>query len=185
MTRNEKGPRDASDADAAEKDCNNGTIACSEPEGKAVTATSSAQQNKPSGPRPVTICLADVTPKPVRWLWPNRIPLGKLTLVFGDPNLGKSFVTLDIAARLSTGKPWPDLPGVENVPAGTVLLSAEDDLSDTIRPRLAAAGADLSRVKALEGIRLSEGAQSPTSSSGRMFHTCARQSPRPKARGWS
>ncbi len=52
--------------------------------------------------------LADVAAEDVRWLWPGRIPYGKLTLLVGDPRLGKSFMTLDMAARLSTATPWPD-----------------------------------------------------------------------------
>ena len=52
--------------------------------------------------------LADVTPQEVRWLWPNRIPLGKFTTLSGDRGLGKSFLTLDIAARVSNAVPFPD-----------------------------------------------------------------------------
>lgn len=44
----------------------------------------------------------------VRWLWPKRIPLGYLTLLAGEPQAGKSYLTLDIAARTSRGGPWPD-----------------------------------------------------------------------------
>ncbi len=102
---------------------------------------------------PVTVCLADVTPTPVKWFWPSRIALGKLTLIVGDPGLGKSFITLDMAARVSRGMAWPDCPAVYNTPGGVVLLSAEDDLGDTIRPRLDAAGADLLRIKALTTIK--------------------------------
>jgi hypothetical protein len=97
--------------------------------------------------------LADVTPTPVSWLWPGYLPLGKLAVLDGDPGLGKSSVTLDLAARVSTAQPLPDgavsdLPG----PGGVVLLSAEDGLADTIRPRLEAAGADVQRVVALTGV---------------------------------
>jgi len=102
---------------------------------------------------PVTVVLSDVQPEPVRWLWPGRIALGKLTLLCGDPGLGKSFVTLDLAARVSSAKCWPDLPILPNPPGGVVLLSAEDDLADTIRPRLDAAGADPSRVVAIQAVR--------------------------------
>jgi len=91
--------------------------------------------------------LADVTPERVRWLWPGRLPLGKLVVLDGDPGVGKSALTLDWAARVSTGSPWPDRAPC---PQGDVLLlSAEDGLADTIRPRLDAAGADPARVHAL------------------------------------
>jgi len=104
-------------------------------------------------PGPVLVRVSDVQPECVRWLWPGRIALGKLTLLCGDPGLGKSFITLDLAARTSTGSPWPDMPVLKYAPAGVVLLSAEDDLADTIRPRLDAAGADVVRVMALQAVR--------------------------------
>ena len=98
--------------------------------------------------------LSSVTPQPITWLWKSRIAVGKLTIVSGDPGLGKSFLSLDIASRVSTGAPWPDMPLDENPVGGTIILSAEDDLSDTVVPRLIAAGADLSRIKALTGTTL-------------------------------
>lgn len=101
---------------------------------------------------PAVIRLSDVRSESIRWLWPNRIPLGKLSALAGHPGLGKSFVTLDLAARVSTGAPLPGCAEERNPPAGVVLLSAEDDLSDTIRPRLEAAGADLSRIVAVQGL---------------------------------
>ena len=48
---------------------------------------------------PVMVCMADVVPVPVQWLWPGRIPLGKVSLIAGDPGLGKSLLTIDVAAR--------------------------------------------------------------------------------------
>ena len=91
--------------------------------------------------------LASVEPEEVSWLWPSWLALGKLALVDGDPGLGKSAMTLDLAARVSAGKSFPD--GAECEPAGVVLLSAEDGLADTIRPRLDTAGADTSKILAL------------------------------------
>ena len=80
----------------------------------------------------------------VDWLWDRRIPMGKITLISGDPGVGKSFLTLDLAARVSKGSNWPD--GTP-CPVGSVLLfSAEDGVSDTIRPRLDKLGADLERI---------------------------------------
>jgi hypothetical protein len=100
-------------------------------------------------PAPVLINLNDVTPQSAEWIWPARVAVGKTTMLCGDPGLGKSWITLDIAARVSTGRPWPDgSPSGE--PANVLLLSAEDGLSDTIRPRLDALRADVRRVRALE-----------------------------------
>jgi hypothetical protein len=107
----------------------------------------------PSVVTPVITCMADVMPEPVKWLWPNRIAIGKLTILSGDPGLGKSFITLDLAARVSKGTYWPDCTGSSNVAGGVVLLSAEDDLADTIRPRLDAAGANVNRINALTAVK--------------------------------
>lgn len=105
----------------------------------------------PSGA--VTLKLATVQPEPVRWLRPGRLAIGKLTLLAGDPGLGKSLITLDVTARVSSGAPWPDAPGVAQEPGGVVLLTAEDDLADTVRPRVDAAGADVGRIVALRAVR--------------------------------
>ena len=106
----------------------------------------------PAPPPAATVqTLADVAPERVSWLWPGRLPLGKLVVVDGDPATGKSTLSLDLAARVSTGGPWPD--GADsNGPGGVLLLSAEDGLADTIVPRLNAAGADLARVHALTDV---------------------------------
>jgi putative DNA primase/helicase len=115
-------------------------------------ATIIEEYTKPSAPGAVLRRMSDIEPQRLSWLWPGRIPLGKMTLFAGDPGLGKSFVTLDIVARVTRGTQWPD--GARNEAAGNViLLSAEDDPSDTIRPRLEAAGADLDKVHILEAVR--------------------------------
>src|SRR5215213_4921762 len=98
-------------------------------------------------PEEIGILLSGVEPEEVEWLWPSWLALGKLALLDGDPGLGKSATTLDLAARVSVGEVFPD--GARCEPAGVVLLSAEDGLGDTVRPRLDAAGADTSRIVAL------------------------------------
>lgn len=105
-----------------------------------------------SGPGAVLRRMSEIEKQELRWLWPGRVPLGKLTLFAGDPGLGKSFVTLDIAARVTRGTDWPD--GTAACKRGSVIvLSAEDDPGDTIRPRLEAAGADLNNVHVLQAVR--------------------------------
>lgn len=92
----------------------------------------------------------------VEWLWPGYLPLGKLSILEGDPGLGKSTLTLDLAARLTVGGALPDgTPGIE--PSNVLLFTAEDAIGDTVRPRLEAAGADLDRVYVMQGIRTSDG----------------------------
>lgn len=97
--------------------------------------------------------VCDVALEPLEWLWPNRVPLGKVTLLAGDPGLGKSFLTCDMAARVSKGAAWPDneLPQ----PVGSVIIfNCEDGLADTIRPRLEKADADLTKIVAIEGVHV-------------------------------
>lgn len=88
---------------------------------------------------------SDVTPKPVRWVWPRRLARGRLTVCSGLPGLGKSQLSTDIAARITRGLPWPD--GGTAPLGNVVILSAEDSADDTIVPRLIAAKGDRSRVK--------------------------------------
>lgn len=96
--------------------------------------------------------VADIRREPLRWLWPGRIPQGKPTLLVGDPGVSKSLLSSGVAATVSRGGHWP-IRGEGKAPLGDVILiSAEDDAADTIRPRLEAAGADLSRVHILDCI---------------------------------
>ncbi|MGZ9828755.1 AAA family ATPase [Tsukamurella ocularis] len=97
------------------------------------------------------VCLADVAPERITWLWPGRIPAGKLVTLDGDPSLGKSTLALTFAATITSGAEWPDGAPCEH-PGAVVLLSGEDGLADTVRPRLDAAGADVTRVHAVSGI---------------------------------
>jgi hypothetical protein len=84
------------------------------------------------------------------WLWRGRLALGQVSIFAGNPGEGKSIITLDLAARLSRGKPLPGdktRPGDEKRgPVDSLILNAEDGKEDTIRPRLEAADADLDRV---------------------------------------
>ena len=114
--------------------------------------TSEAVRSAPTNEcRPVLVRLADVEPKPVTWFWRGRVPRGKLTLLVGDPGLGKSLLLVDLGARATRGAA---LPGeAESVPVGdVVILSAEDGPADTIRPRFDVAGADTTRVHLLRAV---------------------------------
>jgi putative DNA primase/helicase len=96
--------------------------------------------------------MSDIQAQPVLWLWLGRIARGKVSMLAGDPGLGKSQICASLAAIVTTGGLWP----VDRSPCdvGSVLiLSAEDDAADTIRPRLEAAGADLDRVHILDAVK--------------------------------
>ncbi len=92
------------------------------------------------------VCLSDVQPEELEWLWFPYIPLGKLTLFDGDPGVGKSWATCAITAAVTKGIGLPDVPQTE--PRNVLMLSAEDGLADTVRPRLDNLGADVTRVTA-------------------------------------
>ncbi len=95
------------------------------------------------------VCIGDVEPETVSWLWLPYIPKGKVTLLEGDPGVGKSWVSLAIATAVSLGKGLPGTEAIES--ASVVLASAEDGLGDTIRPRLDAMGADVRNIHAIKG----------------------------------
>jgi hypothetical protein len=89
----------------------------------------------------------------VDWLWHPWIAYSNLSILDGDPGRGKSTITLDLAARVSCGWAMPPAVGtVVSEPANVLLLNAEDSAETTIRPRLEAAGADLSRIHILDAI---------------------------------
>lgn len=127
----------------------------------------------PDKPRARLRPATDYPAEEVEWLWPGKIPIGKVTLLIGDPGLGKSLIALDAAARVTRGKPFPKgfassatknptkhapppnhlnpEPRTLNpppnsgsrqstlnsrLPGSVLILSAEDQIADTIRPRL-------------------------------------------------
>jgi DNA polymerase I-like protein with 3'-5' exonuclease and polymerase domains len=99
-----------------------------------------------------SVCASDVEIEDYDWVWPGRFALKKIGLIVGLPEEGKGLAVSDIVARITRGKLWPCDEG--NAPLGNVImLSAEDDNSDTIVPRLIAAGADLRRVTILKMVR--------------------------------
>lgn len=117
----------------------------------------SASSNMFDGGTPVLRAASDITPRELEPLWPGVLWIGKPTLLVGDPGLGKSLATVDIAARVSRGAAWP-CESAERVAGNVLMLSAEDDPDDTIVPRLIAAGADLSRITFFDAVRaLDEG----------------------------
>ena len=105
---------------------------------------------KPNGGagKPAAVILRDASSyaiKSIDWLWPGYLARGKLQILAGAPGTAKTTLALQAAATVSTGGDWPDGTKAQ---AGDVLIwSGEDDIEDTLVPRLLAAGADLSRIK--------------------------------------
>src|SRR5436305_319341 len=75
--------------------------------------------------------LSDYETLPLRWLWPGRIPYRKLTILDGEPGLGKSLFTLALAARVTTGQPMPD--GSPGIQSNVVLVTPEDAVQEAIK----------------------------------------------------
>ena len=95
--------------------------------------------------KPLFVCLDSVEVQEVRFLWKPYIPLGKLTLLQGDPGSGKTFLAANIAAAVTTGKPLP-YGDMQQIKGNIIYQTAEDGLGDTIKPRMIQAGADCSKV---------------------------------------
>jgi hypothetical protein len=105
------------------------------------------------------VTAASVKMSAIEWLWPGRFAIGKFSLLAGLPDEGKSQIICDIAARITTttgDKHWPCKEGI--APTGNVImLSAEDDPTDTLVPRLIAAGADLNRITFFKMVKTEAG----------------------------
>lgn len=84
----------------------------------------------------------------VSWLWKPYLPVGKVTLLDGWPGIGKSYITCKLAAIVSRGGGFPN--GYAFEPGNVLMFNAEDGLADTLRPRLDACGADVSKILALD-----------------------------------
>jgi AAA domain len=97
---------------------------------------------------PVLRPFSEIVEKPVPWLWAPYIPLGRLTLLEGDPGHGKSWFALAVATCASLGT-WMDTGAHEPhhlQPAGTVYWTCEDDAEDTTKPRLRMLQGDQTRI---------------------------------------
>ena len=114
-------------------------------------------------PAPATRLANQIPPAELRWLWQQRLPFAAVTLLVGDPGVGKSLLAADIAARITRGDSLPSSPGQPPLPSDfphitSVVHAATQDAVDSILlSRLTAARAELSRVAFLDGARLNAG----------------------------
>ena len=95
------------------------------------------------------ISMSEIQTEKVRWLWYPYIPLGKLTIVQGDPGEGKTSFVLAVIAALTRGDPLPECEAAAE-PINVIYQTAEDGLADTIKPRLETSGADCSRMLVID-----------------------------------
>jgi len=93
------------------------------------------------GPKPIS----EVVETPIEWFWEPYIPLGRLSMLGGDPGAGKSFITTALSATTSKGECFPG-DDTKHEPGNVLMLAVEDDPADTIKPRLRNMNADLTRI---------------------------------------
>jgi len=103
---------------------------------------------------------SSIKPQAIRWLWPGWLAQGKLHILAGAGGTGKTTLLLGLIAAITTAGRWPD-GEVCREPGNALIWSSEDDPSDTLVPRLIAAGADMNRVYILQGRINGEGEREP------------------------
>ena len=119
-----------------------------DPTADTVPYTGVSAPQRRAGRSPLEVVkMADVQPESTEWLWEGRIPRGCLTVLDGDPGLGKSTLVCELAACLTRQRPLPGQP--QPVRADVLIVNAEDSIGATIRTRLIAAGADMDHVWAV------------------------------------
>lgn len=102
------------------------------------------------GPMAQLVSASDLTPESVDWIWDGWLAAGKMHVLGGAPGTGKTTIAMALAATVSIGGRWPD--GTRAEAGNVVIWSGEDDLKDTLVPRLHACGADTSRVHFVSGV---------------------------------
>jgi putative DNA primase/helicase len=124
---------------------------------RLATAAPALNANTTEGKTITYVCMSEVEPEEVCWLWEPYVPFGKITLLEGDPAAGKTWVALAVAAAVSTGAPFPDPETGRCIyrrkPGNVIYLSAEDGLADTLRPRLDMLEANVKNIYVVTGTR--------------------------------
>jgi DNA repair protein RadA/Sms len=107
------------------------------------------------GKRAAIVTMSEVEAEPIEWLWEPYIAIGQICMADGDPGIGKTLTLTQLGATLSRGWPLPDQQGRLTLRTGaphtTLMLSTEDGLADTLKPRLEQMGADCTRIHVLTG----------------------------------
>jgi putative DNA primase/helicase len=122
------------------------------PTGKSEANLKNKKNTRKKGSFPMYRKISDIEPKPINWLWEDYMAKGTITLITGEPELGKSQITLNMAAIVTTGGIWPDNRKKRCKVGNVILISAEDSLEHTIRTRLEANSANMDKIYHLDGI---------------------------------
>lgn len=85
----------------------------------------------------------------ITWLWEGYLARGTYTMLAGAIQAGKSTIAMSFAAIVTTGGRWPDGTSC-TAPGNVIFWSSEEVVSSVVKPRLMAAGADLSRIHTIE-----------------------------------
>lgn len=94
------------------------------------------------------IRMSDIVPEPTDWLWEPYIPYDAITLIQGDGGLGKTTVSLAIAAAVTGGSMLPGSSSI--VPSSVIIQNGEDSYHQTIRPRLDLLGAGCDMIHVID-----------------------------------
>ena len=122
------------------------------PTGKSEANLKNKKNTRKKGSFPMYRKISDIEPKPINWLWEDYMAKGAITLITGEPELGKSQITLNMSAIVTTGGIWPDNRKTQCKVGNVILISAEDSLEHTIRTRLEANSANMDKIYHLDGI---------------------------------
>ena len=132
-----------------------------------LTALVAQQTAALKAPHIVATPLADIEPETIAWLWEPYIAYGKITIVEGDPGLGKTYLMLAIAGAVTKGYALPDQTGKvgppHSEPRNAIYITAEDGIADTLRPRADQIDADLKRLYVVRGWTADDTALNPFS----------------------
>jgi putative DNA primase/helicase len=109
-------------------------------------ATETPKPQTVTRPKLRLVNFSKIQTKPINWLWPGKMAIGHITTMNGDPGTKKSFISLDIAARISTGRAMPDGTPNPFPPSSVLVLTREDGLEDTVKPRFLAAGGNPTKL---------------------------------------
>jgi putative DNA primase/helicase len=124
------------------------------------------------------VCLADIEPRPIDWLWKDRLAAGALSVLSGDPGSGKTWVALAIAAALSRGREPAAPSGSSGTnPCTCLYASTGNGAAELLRPRFAALEGDPARLFLLRGALAAGSAQSAPQSAPQSAHLTLRDIP--------